>query len=145
LLSKAGKEYGTMPRLTMTVAVQATPKLTPALRAKAAALLKGIKAKQAQIEKLAEDIAKEKEKIELAFDAANAYALITAEEPLVIGEIDGLPVSIKVQEGTTRTLNKKKLMRLFDLTQADLETATDEKPKKPFLGIYWKKAEAEDE
>jgi hypothetical protein len=47
--------------------------------------------------------------------------------------IDG--IKVKLVTGVTRSLDKKRLMKKFGLSQADLDSCSPEKPSKPYVRI----------
>ena len=100
------------------------------------ALLNTYNALKSQEVILGTQIAGIKDSIEAVFAAEGATDML--KEGVKITTPHGI-IPIKVVQGTTTKVDKKKLMMLFKLTPGDLEKASTTVAKKAYLSISWPK------
>ena len=115
-----------MPKTTITTTTEV--KLSPRLEVTVGALLNEYVSLLDTKKDTQEKIDETKEAIETVIADADEY------DALIEGvRVDDIP--LKLIGGETNILNKKKLMRKFGLTPADLKSVTDTKAKKMYLGV----------
>lgn len=125
-----------MPRLAQVVEpeVEAAATLSPELALVVKKELMALHKLQEETKAAKAKEDKQKEKIEQVCADGGAYEAL--EEGVRVNTPLG-EVPIKIVGGTSRSLNKKKLMKKFKLTQKDLDSVTDETEKEKYLGVYW--------
>lgn len=120
-----------MPRLSQapTVTTETTVELSPKLKTKVKKQLDALARLVEERKRIEAEIAAGKERLETVFhDAGESEAI---ENGVKVGDI-----TIKVIKGTSRRLDKKRLMKVFKLTPADLDSCSPETENKPYLGVF---------
>lgn len=113
---------------TVTTALQDKVKLSPAILKKLRLKLATLKTLRAEVAVLEAKQDKVKEEIETLIIDADEFAALQAGM-----KIDD--VSLKHVSGTTKRLDKKFMIAEGWVTQAQLDEATKEKPKKEYINI----------
>lgn len=126
-----------MPKVSVSTTARVEVGLEPRVKAQIRTALTEYCDLQAQIKRLTERQDAIKADVQAKFDEADAL------DALVDGtDVDGIKVKLVI--GSSRRLDKMKLMKRHGLTQADLDACSPEKPNKPYVRVTARGAKEEE-